>query len=60
MCLALRTRPDILFSVSYLATKVADPSTQDASKLNKIFDNISSTAVIALVLTPKTPNYTLV
>jgi hypothetical protein len=53
MYLALKTRPDILFSVSYLATKVADPSIQDAHKLKRILNYVSYTADMALVLTPK-------
>jgi hypothetical protein len=59
MYLALRTRPDIFFSVSYLAIRVADPSNQDASKLKRkrIFDYISSSADIALVLRCRIRNW---
>jgi hypothetical protein len=48
MYLALRTRPDILFAVAYLSTKVQKPTEHDWNKLIRIFRYINGTKDLQL------------
>jgi hypothetical protein len=52
MYLALRTRPDILFSVGYLSTKVKNLNENDFKNLMRIFRYLNGTKDLVLKLCP--------
>jgi hypothetical protein len=52
MYLALRTRPDILFSVAYLSTKVKNPNQNDYKNLMRIFRYLNGTKDLVLKICP--------
>jgi len=48
--LAKRVRPDLLFSVSYLTTRVQKPTVRDLEKLNRVLKYLNGTRDLALYL----------
>jgi hypothetical protein len=52
MYLAKRTRPDILFSVSLLATRSQNPTEQDMNHINRIYKYLNGTKDLGLTLKP--------
>ena len=50
MYLARMTRPDILFAVSFLATKSAQPTVGDYDKLKRILSYLKGTASLRMVM----------
>jgi hypothetical protein len=52
MYLAKRTRPDILFTMSFLATKCKDPCVSDQLKLDRVLMYINGTQDLGLTLQP--------
>jgi histone deacetylase 1/2 len=48
--LAKRVRPDILCAVSFLSTRVRNPTEQDVAKLDRVLKYISGTKELGLVL----------
>jgi hypothetical protein len=53
MYLARFTRPDILFAVTYLASKVANPTDLDMKKVRRILDYLSYTKGKSILLSSK-------
>jgi hypothetical protein len=51
--LAKRTRPDLCLAVSYLATRMKDPDQYDNLKLDRLYEYLSGTKSLALILKPK-------
>lgn len=54
--LAKRTRPDILFVMSYLATRGKSPEIGDFKKLQKVLNYINGSKELALTLRPSDSN----
>lgn len=54
MYLALRTRPDILLPVSFLATRSQNPSSKDAKKLMRIVEYLNKYPNLGITLRPDT------
>ena len=50
MFLTKRSRPDIMTGISYLSTKVKDPSDKDLKKLSKILSYLKNTVNLCLTL----------
>ena len=48
--LAKRVRPDLLVSVSFLATRVREPTVQDKGKLDRVLKYLNGTADLGLTL----------
>jgi hypothetical protein len=46
--MAKRTRPDLLFALSYLTTRVKEPTKRDQEKLNRVFKYVRHTSDLAL------------
>jgi hypothetical protein len=46
--MAKRTRPDLLFALSYLTTRVKEPTVRDEEKLNRVFKYIRYTSEMGL------------
>ena len=51
--LSKRTRPDILVAVSFLTSRVKQPSEQDAGKANRLLKYLKGTAQLGIVLEPQ-------
>jgi hypothetical protein len=49
MYLATKTRPDLLFTVSTLASRASEPYEADVKSLNHLYDYINSNQVLPLV-----------
>ncbi len=50
LCLSKRARPDILTAVSFLASRVMQPTEEDLSKLMRCFRYLKGTSDLKLVL----------
>jgi len=50
MYLARLTRPDLLFSVSYLATRAANPTIEDSKNLQRVLDYLAGTPTLGLAI----------
>jgi hypothetical protein len=50
--LSLRTRPDILVAVSFLTTRVKEPTAQDKGKLFRVLEYLNGTRDLSLTIEP--------
>jgi len=58
--LSKRTRPDILTTVSHLASRVTKPNVQDLAKLNRLFGYLASTINYGILFTSSGNNELIV
>jgi hypothetical protein len=56
MYLAKRTRPDILFTLSFLATRSSEPNSNDRSNLDRVFKYLNGTRDLGIRFIPSAPS----